>query len=202
MKTKNIRALFYKDKIKRKNTKLKNLRKTVETNQQRIYEFIMNATDCAELESLRNHLREKTQREVERTLEDKSEFIPLRPPKSSRDAEETVESVASSDEIRNIYKECCRMLHPDKCGSTEEATERFKRFQQACERGDIATVVDVIDNSGIDYELDEYISKLFKIQYKELKERLNTVKNAWQLGWKDDAEYGEKLEFCLRLAFD
>ena len=201
MKSKNIRALFYKDKIKRKNTKLKQLRRTVETNQHKIYEFVMNATDCSELEPLRNHLREKTkQRVIPTILEDIGEFVP--PRIGAQEADEIVSSVASSDEIRTIYKECCRMLHPDKCGSTEEATDRFKRFQQACERGDIATVVDVIDTSGIEYELDESVSRLFKTQYKELKERLATVKNAWQLGWNDDADYHEKLEFCLRLGFD
>ena len=162
----------------------------------------MNATNCTDLEPLRNHLRHKTECELSKIPVALEDEFPPPPPKSSRDADEVVESVASSEEIRTIYKECCRMLHPDKCGSTEEATERFKQFQRACEQGDIAMVVDVIDNSGIDYELDEGVSKLFKTQYKELKERLKSVKTAWQLGWKDDADYGEKLEFCLRLAFD
>lgn len=176
-----IEISFYRKKIRRKRTKIKDTKETIRKNELEIMKFIRD---------LKNPQVDKVKTQIDKNIGP--------PPEESEEIPPTNKFVPD-DDLKSIYKECSKKLHPDKIGNTEDATQTFQEFQEAYTSNNAERMFEIIEENNIDIPVDKKIKKMFKNQYINLKKEYSDLKSMWQLQWNPNATKEEKLAFVQKL---
>ena len=88
-------------------------------------------------------------------------------------------AVKQDKQIKNLYKQLARKLHPDVGGDEEE----FKKITTALSENNFEKLLDMCDEHAILIEIDDELVKLIKKQIKDTKKKINKDKStySWSL---------------------
>ena len=88
-------------------------------------------------------------------------------------------AVKQDKQIKNLYKQLARKLHPDVGGDEEE----FKKVTSALSENNFEKLLDLCDEHAILIEIDDELMKLIKKQIKDTKKKINKDKStySWSL---------------------
>ena len=88
-------------------------------------------------------------------------------------------AVKQDKQIKNLYKQLARKLHPDVGGDEEE----FKKITTALSENNFEKLLDMCDEHDILIEIDDELMKLIKKQIKDTKKKINKDKStySWSL---------------------
>ena len=101
-------------------------------------------------------------------------------------------AVKQDKQIKNLYKQLARKLHPDVGGDEEE----FKKITTALSENNFEKLLDMCDEHAILIEIDDELIKLIKKQIKDTKKKINKDKStySWSLyNCEDNKECKEKV---------
>jgi capsular polysaccharide biosynthesis protein len=115
---------------------------------------------------------------------DFSEYIPKTEPKPQKQKVTKKESVDNN--VKKIYKDIAKQLHPDKGGDEEQ----FKELNERYKSNDLLGVIDYAVENDIQIELDESDTHQLVDSIENLETKIQDLKGTLAYVW----EYGNQIE--------
>ena len=115
---------------------------------------------------------------------DFSEYIPKPEPKPQKQKVTKKESVDNN--VKKIYKDIAKQLHPDKGGDEEQ----FKELNERYKSNDLLGVIDYAVESNIEIELDESDTHQLLDSIENLETKIQGLKRTLAYVW----EYGNQIQ--------
>jgi len=115
---------------------------------------------------------------------DFSEYIPKPEPKPQKQKVTKKESVDNN--VKKIYKDIAKQLHPDKGGDEEQ----FKELNERYKSNDLLGVIDYAVESNIEIELDESDTHQLLDSIENLETKIQGLKRTLAYVW----EYGNQTQ--------
>jgi len=115
---------------------------------------------------------------------DFSEYIPKAEPKPQKQKVTKKESVDNN--VKKIYKDIAKQLHPDKGGDEEQ----FKELNERYKSNDLLGVIDYAVENDIEIELDESDTHQLIDSIEKLETKIQDLKGTLAYVW----EYGNQIE--------
>ena len=115
---------------------------------------------------------------------DFSEYIPKPEPKPQKQGVTKKESVYNN--VKKIYKDIAKQLHPDKGGDEEQ----FKELNERYKSNDLLGVIDYAVENNIEIELDESDTHQLVDSIENLETKIQDLKGTLAYVW----EYGNQIQ--------
>jgi|TARA_B100001093_G_scaffold506645_1_gene565926 hypothetical protein len=115
---------------------------------------------------------------------DFSEYIPKPEPKPQKQGVTKKESVDNN--VKKIYKDIAKQLHPDKGGDEEQ----FKELNERYKSNDLLGVIDYAVENNIEIELDESDTHQLVDSIENLETKIQDLKGTLAYVW----EYGNQIQ--------
>ena len=115
---------------------------------------------------------------------DFSEYIPKPEPKPQKQEVTKKESVDNN--VKKIYKDIAKQLHPDKGGDEEQ----FKELNERYKSNDLLGVIDYAVENNIEIELDESDTHQLLDSIENLETKIQELKRTLAYVW----EYGNQIQ--------
>ena len=115
---------------------------------------------------------------------DFSEYIPKPEPKPQKQGVAKKESVDNN--VKKIYKDIAKQLHPDKGGDEEQ----FKELNERYKSNDLLGVIDYAVENNIEIELDESDTHQLVDSIENLETKIQDLKGTLAYVW----EYGNQIQ--------
>ena len=116
---------------------------------------------------------------------DFSEYIPPKTKPTPKNKKVT-KKISVDTNVKKIYKDIAKRLHPDK-GGDEEA---FKELNERYKSNDLLGVVDFAIDNNIEINLDETDTHQLMDSIEQLNKKINNLKGTLAYVW----EYGNQME--------
>jgi len=115
---------------------------------------------------------------------DFSEYIPKTEPQPQKQKVTKKESVDNN--VKKIYKDIAKQLHPDKGGDEEQ----FKELNERYKSNDLLGVIDYAVENNIEIELDESDTHQLADSIENLETKIQDLKGTLAYVW----EYGNQIQ--------
>ena len=115
---------------------------------------------------------------------DFSEYIPKTEPQPQK--QKVTKKESADNNVKKIYKDIAKQLHPDKGGDEEQ----FKELNERYKSNDLLGVIDYAVENNIEIELDESDTHQLADSIENLETKIQDLKGTLAYVW----EYGNQIQ--------